>query len=57
MATKTTATKKLALTKETLRQLAAKDLTGVRGGSVTNGYPTFDCVAGYPTFDCGGLSK
>jgi hypothetical protein len=51
MATKTTASKKLALTKETLRQLAAKDLKGVQGGTNTLAYPTYDCAA-YPTYDC-----
>lgn len=43
MATKTTATKKLALSKETLRQLTQKDLTGVRGGTNTQLIPTPDC--------------
>ena len=52
MATKSTATKKLALTKETLRQLASKDLTGVRGGSDTLAFPTLDCAGAFPTLDC-----
>lgn len=51
MATKTTATKKLALTKETLRQLASKDLQGVRGGTL-DVTPTADCYLNTPTADC-----
>jgi hypothetical protein len=52
MVTKTNATKKLALSKETLRQLTHKELKDVRGGTHTAS-PTADCLeTNSPTADC-----